>query len=164
MSSLIKSALMFTIGFLACALLIYSLFSIDLENPLSINGFSINSNSQATAPSDWIRENQIQIFSDKIVIKIQNASLSKYASTGSMKPVFDESSNGIRIAPKNSEQLNIGDIVTYEKDENLIVHRIVSRGQDEQGEYFIVKGDNNQIEDGKIRFSQIKYVTIAVLY
>ncbi len=46
----------------------------------------------------------------------------------------------------------------------LIIHRVVEIGEDEQGTYFITKGDNNFFSDGKVRFGQIKYVTIGVIY
>ena len=46
----------------------------------------------------------------------------------------------------------------------LIVHRVVEKGIDEQGVYFITKGDNNNIDDCKIRFKDIDTVLIAVIY
>ncbi len=47
----------------------------------------------------------------------------------------------------------------------LIVHRIVEIGNDDEGRYYILKGDNNRFADpGKIRYPQIRYVLIAVVY
>jgi len=106
--------------------------------------------------------NQISITGNSITINVPNASISSYAPTGSMKPVFDSGANGIRIVPNSPEQIKVGDIVTFGKDN--IVHRIVEEGKDEGGYWFITKGDNNQVSDGKIRFEDIKYVTIGVLY
>ena len=96
------------------------------------------------------------------MINIPNASISSYAPTGSMKPTFDQGSNGIRIIPNSAEQIETGDIVTF-GDQN-IVHRVIEKGKDEDGYWFVTKGDNNQMSDGKIRFEDIKYVTIGVLY
>ena len=98
------------------------------------------------------------------MINVREASLSKYAATGSMKPVFDENANGIRIVPKSEDDINVGDIVTYQSGDSLIVHRVIEKNKDKDGVYFIIKGDNNTISDGKIRFKDIKYVTIAVIW
>jgi len=45
------------------------------------------------------------------------------------------------------------------------VHRVVYKGKDSIGTYFILKGDNNEeVDPGKVRFEQIKYKTIAIIY
>ena len=47
----------------------------------------------------------------------------------------------------------------------FIGHRIISIGNDEEGTYYIMKGDNNQVQDPyKVRFSNIKYILIGVFY
>ncbi len=46
----------------------------------------------------------------------------------------------------------------------LIVHRVVDKGVDSDGVYFITKGDNNNYSDGKVRFEEIEYITIGILY
>lgn len=148
----------FVIGFLSCMLLVYGL-TIGKEIPKALG-----LQQETSAPGDWIQEKQVHVYENAIVIDIENASLSNYAATGSMRPVLDSDSNGIRIIPKSENQLKTGDIVTYEQGNDLIVHRIVEIGEDSEGRYFITKGDNNSADDGKIRFSQIRYVTIGVLY
>jgi hypothetical protein len=47
------------------------------------------------------------------------------------------------------------------KNETIIVTHI---GYDEKGWYIITKGDNNNRDDGKIRWEQIKYKTIMIIY
>ena len=43
---------------------------------------------------------------------------------------------------------NIGDVITYKKDNEIITHRIVKKVEySEKEETFITKGDNNNIED-----------------
>jgi len=149
--------LIFLTGFLSCILLInYSNIS---EIPLSLS-----TNNNPNAPGDWIKQDQIQITNDKIIISIKDASLSSYAATGSMKPVFDKEANGIRIKPTNESQINIGDIISYQSNDNLIVHRVIEKGADSDGVYFVVKGDNNNLPDKNIRFKDIKYITIGILY
>ena len=148
---------------LSVALSTFFLFGLSLsegsEYPLShLLG------SSASAPSDFIEEKNIEIYSDKIIIKITNASLSEYAPTGSMRPLFDTGANGIRVVPNSPDEIIVGDIVTFDKDNTLVVHRVVEKSSDSAGVYFVTKGDNNLVSDGKIRFADIKYKTIGILY
>lgn len=151
-------AVVFVLGFLsAMAFLNYD--SSSLEHPLS--AFSIE---KGDAPADIVTQDKIEVYSDKVVIRIDNASLSSYASTGSMLPVFDSGANGLRIVPSSPDELNVGDIITFEKDGMRVVHRIIEKGIDEKGVYFVTRGDNNFYSDGKIRFADIRYLTIGIIY
>jgi signal peptidase I len=157
--------LTFIAGFLSCFLIIYSLSFINLEKPLELGGLKqVSTLSNETSPGDWISSNQIQVYSDKLIIDISGISISNYAPTGSMRPVFDAGHNGIRIVPTNENQLKMGDIISFQKGSDLIVHRIVDKGLDENGIYFITKGDNNLQSDERVYFKDIKYVTIGILY
>lgn len=153
--------MIFLIGFISANLLSYY-FVYGLESPFPVNFNSFTPNNQA--PSDFVNEDQIQIYDDKIVINVPGASISKYAATGSMKPVFDENANGIRVIPKSEDDIKVGDIITFEQDSNLIVHRVIEKGMDGEGVYFITKGDNNNISDGKVRFKDVKYITIGIIW
>ncbi len=148
----------FFFGFLVALIVNLYIYS-NLEHPLTSLAIG-----EASAPSDSIKENQIEIYQDKVILRIRNVSLGSYASTGSMRPLFDAAANGLRIVPKSENEINVGDIITFENDAVLIVHRVIEKGQDEQGTYFVTKGDNNFAADGKIRFSDIKYKTIGILY
>jgi len=159
---IIKICIIFLLGFLS-ANLVGFYFVYGSEMPLSLFNLSFSSNNHS-APFDFIKENQIQIYDDKIIINVEGASISRYAATGSMLPVLDENSNGIRIIPKSEENIHIGDIITFEQENMLIVHRVVEIGTDNEGTYFVTKGDNNNINDGKIRFKDIKYITIGVIW
>jgi signal peptidase I len=134
------------------------IYAQNLEKPLQY-GYS---DYDTEAPSDWIKNSQIMVNEDSVVIDVKNASLSSYAPTGSMIPTLDQGANGIRVIPTSPKQINVGDIVSF--GDEKIVHRVVEKGEDEEGIYFVTKGDNNNVVDGKIRFSDIKYVTIGVLY
>jgi hypothetical protein len=158
---IIKICIIFLIGFLSANLVSFYVV-YGLESPFSFNNFSFNDNN--SAPFDFVEENQIKIYNDKIVIDIKDASLSRYAPTGSMKPVLDQGSNGIRIVPKSKDEIHVGDIITFKQDNYLIVHRVIEIGSDVDGLYFITKGDNNSISDGKVRFEDIKYITIGVIW
>lgn len=157
-----EHTIIFLLGFLSCALLFFGLSSFDEMVPFS-TGMVISGNNIA-APSDWIKESDILLYDNKIILNINGATISNYADSGSMKPVFDEGANGIRIVPKSEDEIEVGDIVSYKIGETLIVHRVVEKGTDKQGTYFIMQGDNNLINDGKVRFEDIEYVTIGVLY
>lgn len=124
-------------------------------------GFGYQSNH---APSNWISEEDIIIMKDKIIINVDNADISYYGATGSMKPTLDENANGIRIIPSSPDSINVGDIISFNRDGILIVHRVIEKGLDDNGLYFITKGDNNSFSDGKVRFEDIKYITIGILY
>jgi len=157
MDKIIKFCIVFLLGFLSANLGLYFVYGYEMP-------FSIGINDSKQAPSDFIKENQIEIFDDKIIINVDGASLSRYAPTGSMKPVLDENSNGIRIRPKSEDQIEIGDIISFRQDNYLIVHRVIDKGTDEQGTYFITKGDNSTLADGKIRFDNVEYITIGVIW
>lgn len=130
-------------------------------------GIPFNGNQELISPSDRIKEDQIFVYNDRIVITIDNAEWTSYTDTNSMDPLIDETANGLELVPKNENELYVGDVVAYEPTwaEGLIVHRIVEKNHDENGTYFILRGDNNTTSDpGKVRFKQIKYVLIGVLY
>jgi len=155
---------MFIAGFIAC------LFAVALSNtpmegiemPKSITGLS---SADSNAPGDWINTKQIRITENSVIIMVKNASISKYADTGSMKPTLDSDSNGIRVVPSSPEQIKVGDIVTFSLNGENIVHRVIEKGEDDLGYWFLTKGDNNPSSDGmKIRFEDVRYVTIGVLW
>lgn len=139
---------------------------INFQKPFSINSLSFSEvGYEKASPSDFISENQIDIYSDKIIIWIKDASLAYYADTNSMDPVLDVEANGIDIVPKSEEDLHVGDIIVFEHGKDSIVHRIVEISQDKKGWYCITKGDNSETDDGiKVRFDMIEYKIVGVLY
>jgi len=153
-------AIIFIVGFFSCMLV--SLIYAEIEKPLVIGSLSLVSGTET--PGDWIKESQIHVYDNAVVIDVENVGISRYAPTGSMKPVLNENSNGIRIVPENPSQIDAGDIITFEQNNELIIHRVIEKGNDEEGVYFVTKGDNNNVTDGKIRFKDVKYVTIGILW
>jgi len=158
----LKFSMIFFIGCLAGMFFNLYVYS-ELENPI-LNKFGIGSLDNKTVPYDLLDENQIEIYSDRVIIRIENASIGRYAATGSMIPVLNEGSNGIRIVPKSENDIHVGQIITFEENNLLIVHRVIEKGIDDNGVYFITKGDNNDLDDGKVRFEDIKYITIGVIW
>lgn len=159
----LKILFLFLLGFF-CSNLINFYIQYGYENPFSKNIGILSIYPTKAVPNDYIKDNDLEIYSDKIIIKIKNASIGKYAATGSMEPVLNEYSNGIRIVPSSENEINVGDIITFQDDNILVIHRVIEKGSDDYGEYFITKGDNNPVSDGKIRFKDIKYKTIGILY
>lgn len=160
-------ALSLLVGALASTLLLIGFITavlfdankvLGIESPLSLVS------NDAVAPSDVIQKNDIKVYPDRVVIYVENASLSTYASTGSMKPLFDESANGLRIQPTSASEIKVGDIITFKRGNDLVVHRVIETGTDESGIYFITKGDNNTYDDGKVYFDQVLYKTVALFY
>lgn len=122
---------------------------------------------QRASPNDWIKENQILVYNNQVILNLKNAEWSKFTDTHSMEPVLSSRANAIQIRPKSADEIVVGDIISYESEyaEGIIIHRVIEKGIDDKGTYFIAKGDNNPSPDpGKIRFHQIKRVLVAIVY
>ena len=116
-------------------------------------------------PPDRIKEDQIHVYEDKVVIDIKNPKWAKFADTNSMVPFLDEGSNAIQIQPASPEDIQLGDIISYEYEGSVIIHRVIEISNDEQGVYYITKGDNNQNQDPlRVRFPQIRRILIGIIY
>jgi len=141
---------------------VYSVVSTgNIEIPYQVSG------SEKASPGDWVGENQILVYKDRIEIRVQNASWSRYADSNSMDPLLDKGTNGLELVPERAEDLEIGDIIAYTADwvDGTVIHRIVELGEDEKGWYAITRGDNNGYRDPqRVRFSDIKYVLIGLIY
>jgi len=123
--------------------------------------------TERPSPYDWIKENQIHVYNNKVVIDIKNPEWATFTDTNSMDPIFDYGSHAIEIIPKGPEDIHVGDIVSYKSKyaDGIIVHRVIKVSEDEKGWYAILKGDNNKNPDpGKIRFNQIERILVAIIY
>ena len=76
--------------------------------------------------------------------------------TGSMEP---EISVNNKIIIKEYLDYNIGDIVTYIQEGEIITHRVIEK----EGEYYYTKGDNNNTIDKPIIKEQIEGKVIYIL-
>jgi len=131
------------------------------ERPFT--GYAISDDS-LESPSDFFNDSDFRVYKDRIVIFVDGATISNYADTGSMLPLIDKGANGIRIKPESEEDINLGDIISFRRNGKLIVHRVVEIGFDIEGIYFLTQGDNSFLADEKIRFDDIEYKTVGVLY
>lgn len=137
-----------------------------LEEPINSLISSVLT-GERPGPADRITEDQIKVYDDKVVIEIQHAKWAGFTDTNSMDPLLDEDSNAIQIIPQSEDEIQIGDIISYESEYlgGTLIHRVIYIGEDENGKYFIAKGDNNPDPDPeKIRFSQIKRVLVGIIY
>jgi signal peptidase I len=150
----------FLIGFASS---VFASMFFDVSFALNGSVFGIR-NSNNESPADFVKERDILVYPDRVVIKIPGASIGRYAATGSMKPVLDERTNGIRIRPGNEDEIDVGDIITFRNDGILIIHRVIEKGHDKEGIFFVTQGDSNNVTDGKIRFSEIVYKTVGLIY
>ena len=157
---IILGVLIFIIGWLSADL--YSFVTnLNIEKPFSF------SDNELKSPSDWVKEDQIKIYQNRVLINIENASWARFSDTNSMDPLIDEESNSIEIKPRSNEDLKVGDIISYEAKftKGTLIHRIVKIDYDEDGWYALTKGDNNKnIDPQKVRFEQIKGVLIGIIY
>lgn len=162
---MVKKLLRLLIGLELCLIFSLGFISCTLFNQEKLVEFPISSDSyEEISPSNYIERDNIKVYKDRVVIFTDKPSISSYADTNSMLPVLDSESNGIKIVPKNEKEIKVGDIISFSLENKVIVHRVVSIGEDEIGTYFITKGDNNKYTDPKIRFSDIRYKTIAIIY
>ena len=130
------------------------------------------------SPGDTITEQDIRVYSNGVYVDLpmttddqwqlqldlEGASWSTFTDTNSMDPLFDVGANTVRI-PVPAETLQVGDIISYQYGEDIIIHRIVHIDNDESGLYFILKGDNNPTSDpGKVRPEQILGKVVAIFY
>lgn len=84
-------------------------------------------------------------------------------ATGSMKPVINP---GDMVLVKRVElnDLKIGDIIEYKKDDIRIFHRIIDTKMDANQLIYVTKGDNNSIPDSEpVKVEDIKGKVVYVI-
>jgi len=143
-------------------------FSIGLEQPGVISGSSIYPiTPERASPSDIVPQDNIHVYSDKIVIEVDNPQWATFVDSNSMDPVFDKGANALQIVPTDPEQIQAGDIISFsvDYDSGVIIHRVIETAYDDDGWYAITKGDNNAYKDpGKVRFENVKKQLIGIIY
>jgi hypothetical protein len=100
LEKILKISAIFLIGILTANIINFFLV-YGLEIPLNLTS------SGDRAPSDFVKEGEIEIFKDKVVIHVENPSMSRYAPTGSMRPLLDQGANGIRIRPSSEKCIEL---------------------------------------------------------
>jgi len=164
---------LFSLGVIAGGLVqiaqVTSQVDLNYQQPQS-EFFPVNfifANPDVSSPADHIKESDIEVYKDKVILNIDNPQWARFTDTNSMDPVLDQGSNAIEIIPQSPEDISVGDIVSYENtiSGGTIIHRVTDIGTDTQGWYAITKGDNNPSPDPvKIRFNEIRRLVVAIIY
>lgn len=157
MAIMIAKFSLVTAIFLLGALAVLSL--TELQQP------GLSSSPEVFSPGDWVGENQIKVFKNKVVLEIPQAHWATFTDTNSMDPFIDADAHAIEILPDDAEQIQVGDVIAYSSPYGTIIHRVIAKGVDDEGLFFIAKGDNNGEADPlKVRFADVRGVVVAVVY
>ncbi len=154
-----KTVIFITIAFVA-GILLSQFF-------LAIPGVSGASGTEQMSPGNHVSEDQIKVYQDHVTLNVEGVEWASFADTNSMDPLFDTEAHALQIIPESADEVNVGDIISYttKSSDSRIIHRVVFKGTDTNGIYFITKGDNNQVSDaGKVRFDQVERVLFAIIY
>lgn len=121
------------------------------------------------SPADRLTTAHVNVNSNRVVIdgiKGRRFETAIFTDTNSMDPLIDEDTQAIQIIPLSPDEIKVGDVISYDAGKfGIIIHRVIEIGNDEQGWYARVKGDNNASPDPlKVRFPMIKRVLVGVLY
>tara|TARA_Y100000310_G_C20457842_1_gene703905 strand:+ start:289 stop:834 length:546 start_codon:yes stop_codon:yes gene_type:complete len=123
---------------------------------------------ERASPSDRVNTSQIKQYRNEVRLRLTNTTIAEFKETNSMDPLLDSGAHGIQLPVKSADEVFVGDIIAYETlydVPEIVLHRVVEIGEDEEGWYAIFKGDNNAFVDyDKVRFSQIRYVLVGILY
>jgi len=123
------------------------------------------------SPCDLMLYDNPYGFDDIVYMQIEN-------STSSMYPIITDSVYIFEARDIRPSDIHVCSIISYKSpdlpdvcDENgecrevHVVHRVVGVKLDENGIYYILKGDNNLITDPyRIRFSQITGLIVRLRY
>ncbi|MBN2459036.1 signal peptidase I [Candidatus Woesearchaeota archaeon] len=118
-------------------------------------------------PFSRISEEDIKVYSDRIIIYVNKAFPASFSGSKSMYPYIREGIYALEVKPDTQDELKIGDIIGFRSEifNTTIIHRITEIGEDEEGWYAITKGDNNPAPDpGKVRFGDVVGVLVGLIY
>lgn len=101
------------------------------------------------------------------VNKIDNISLFGFKAyiitTDSMKPSINKE-DVVIVKKEKEDKFNIGDVITFKKDNKVITHRITNIEEQDGKKIYTTKGDNNNLEDHeKIDYSIIEGKNILTI-
>src|SRR3989344_7704928 len=110
--------LVFMLGWVSNSL--YYDYNLNFEKP-SITGLATLSNP---SPSNRLSLDNLQFYPNRVVITYPGISGTTYSDTNSMLPVINKDAIGLEIPITDETIISEGDIVAYEKDSELYVHRV----------------------------------------
>ena len=146
---------------LVLALLSWGVLSVsERQFPAAFGGVA-----EISSPGNWVQREQIKVYEEGVVLTIPNAIWASFTDTNSMDPVLDSDAHALEVLPQNSAAIQVGYIISYKTPYGVLVHRVVEIKSDEEGIYYIVKGDNSPFRDpGRVRFEDVKGVVVAIIY
>ena len=91
---LLLCAVVFLIGWFTNT--IYSTTAvIQTAKPLYYGMLGLTEDTEKVSPSDWIKNDQIHVYDDRVVVDLKGASWAEFTDTNSMDPVIDKGANSI---------------------------------------------------------------------
>lgn len=116
-----------------------------------------------------IPRDKIFFYEDRALINLDNYGWIYFneSETDSMYPTITKNSHAIGLPINENTKISIGDIIFFKLPDlqQNYVHRVIEKGNDNEGEFYITKGDNNNKRDAfKIRRNNIAYVIAAIIY
>lgn len=132
----------------------------------------IITNQPISYPCHRIDYEQIKVYPMQVMIHQDNIIHSGVLNTNSMLPTITSESTILLKKPTSIQDVCIGDIIYYKTNNctfpksEFVLHRVISQNEDILGIYYNAKGDNNGnvIDNCKIRYEDIKYVVVGILY
>jgi len=145
----------------------FSIFFIVFVSLVSSFALRDYFSSDVKSSFDHVKEEQINVFGDRVLIELDGKELkwSKFTDTNSMNPLFGKGHNGLEIVPESTDDVHVGDIISFNYNNELYVHRVVEIGYDDKGWCALTKGDNNDdVDPGKRRFEDVNGVYFGVIF
>ena len=118
-------------------------------------------------PGDRISDRQIRVWNNRVVIDVNDLYWLDMLESNSMDPLLDEGTTVLGVRPGSATDREPGDIIVFRSDkyQNNVVHRVVEVRYDNDGYYYITKGDNNpDVDPFHVRFKDVVVVVVGVLY
>lgn len=94
------------------------------------------------APSSSLTVDQAKLVATAAKMLTPDSAICSVADTNSMLPTFDRNTFLV-VEKRGYSELSVGDVVAYQGEDRLIVHRLVRQSR----EGWIVRGDANDRED-----------------
>ncbi|MEM4711311.1 MAG: signal peptidase I [Candidatus Woesearchaeota archaeon] len=123
-------------------------------------------NKEVNYSSNGVSGKKIYAYNDYVKAYFnRNVQIIDVLCTGSMRPTIDCGNKVIITKEFDYDDIDIGDIIIFKtKNTNLntdlVLHRVIYKNET----HLITKGDNNNVEDEPITYSQIKYLVLGIIY
>jgi len=137
------------------------------EREAFIKETSVKYMDELPNPKDRVKEDQIKVSGSKVVLTVENVYWGYMLDSNSMDPLLDKGTSILTIKPASPDDISAGDVLVFRTNFTSynIVHRVINLSSDEEGIFYITKGDNNKdVDPLKVRFKDVVSVVIGILY